>query len=361
MVEPDKPRDPSELATQVLARLRSAEIPPVPRNYALWFAYLSNAAPTLTRQMRLIEESSQGFSEETCSDLYARFVAAADQKAANGEISSRMQDVLASVDRSLQTMSNETANYGEALAGASKLLDSRPSTEQLVELVGELQQRNVEMYKQASSMRADLDRSESEIRTLRERLVETRGMAYTDELTGLGNRKLLNDCLQREITLAREKQSRLAMLVIDIDHFKKFNDNHGHRVGDIVLRLIAERLRRLKPEDATLARFGGEEFVMLLPGMSEEAVMTLANKICHDIKRNRVVIKSVKKDLGVITVSVGGTLFQPSDRVEEFFDRADAALYQAKETGRDRAVFAAHGLAGGTVSADGCKQPATAA
>lgn len=338
MVEPEKPKDPNELAPQVLGGLRSADMLPTPHNYALWFTYLSGSVPTLTRQMRLIEESSDGFSEEVCADLYERFVVAADSRSATGDISSKMQDVLANVDRSLRTMSDETADYGQALEGASKLLDSRPSTEQLVELVGQLQQRNVEMYKQASSMRADLDRSESEILSLRERLVETRGMALTDELTGLGNRKLLNDCLAREITLAQEKQRTLSMLVIDIDHFKKFNDTHGHRVGDIVLRLIAERLKRLKPEDATLARFGGEEFVMLLPGVSEESVLSLSNKICRDIKRNRVVIKSVKKDLGAITVSVGGTMFQQTDTAEAFFDRADAALYQAKESGRDRAV-----------------------
>ncbi|MDH3316195.1 MAG: sensor domain-containing diguanylate cyclase [Gammaproteobacteria bacterium] len=171
----------------------------------------------------------------------------------------------------------------------------------------------------------------------RARLVRS---GITDVLTGMHNRRYLQDRLRGELASAQRSQSPLACLILDADHFKRVNDEHGHLVGDSVLREIARRiLSQIRANDVD-ARFGGEEFAVLLPGTSTEVAMTLGERIREVVSRNAI---QVSDDLAVeATISVGVASVVPARDVEELErvgDRlladADAALYQAKTDGRN--------------------------
>ncbi len=171
-------------------------------------------------------------------------------------------------------------------------------------------------------------------------------LAMTDELTGLPNRRHVLGRLEAALVVrAPGRASLCALLIADIDHFKPINDEHGHLIGDEVLRAVAMELREVAREPTSLGRLGGEEFVFVLPDATEAAATRLAERVLGQIRTLDV---SRWLPAGNITVSVGITLSVPGDTVSHLLRRADAALYAAKAAGRDR--FAVRLADAGTAS-----------
>jgi diguanylate cyclase (GGDEF)-like protein len=164
-------------------------------------------------------------------------------------------------------------------------------------------------------------------------------LAQSDPLTGLANRRYFAQRADQEIARARRNQTQVAMLMIDIDHFKSINDTWGHAMGDEVLRNFAVTANCLRSSDL-LARLGGEEFAILLPDTLLEAASEVGERILNAVRQQRVVTDSSKEI--TYRVSIGLTQLQPGDiSYETLLGRADRALYQAKAAGRDRMVVAA--------------------
>jgi diguanylate cyclase len=135
---------------------------------------------------------------------------------------------------------------------------------------------------------------------------------------------------------AVEQGQPLSLLMIDIDHFKRFNDTHGHPVGDLVLKLVAAKLAEKASSPRLAARYGGEEFAILLPGADSAATVDLAEQIRSEVATREVVLKAEGRRLGVVTLSIGAATLRPGEPVEALVARADAALYRAKGAGRNR-------------------------
>ena len=169
--------------------------------------------------------------------------------------------------------------------------------------------------------------------TLSTRMNELQHQSRTDPLTLLGNRRLFDDRLSSEFELAREQQRPLSLLVLDIDHFKSYNDRHGHARGDHAIKAVANALRRFARKPFVACRYGGEEFAVILPSIDAAAAAVLAERL------RRTVEETFHGDLA-ITISVGyASLSQtPFESAEKLFEAADAALYAAKQQGRNCVV-----------------------
>jgi diguanylate cyclase (GGDEF)-like protein len=162
---------------------------------------------------------------------------------------------------------------------------------------------------------------------------ELRESSTHDELTGLANRRLLRARLEREIARARRYGTELALLMLDIDHFKQLNDRFGHPTGDAVLRDISRVLEDGVRSVDTVARAGGEEFVVLLPRTDAEAAARVADKLRELVAAHEV---DTLEGKARITMSLGVALLQEGEGAASLLARADRALYDAKEAGRDR-------------------------
>ncbi len=155
--------------------------------------------------------------------------------------------------------------------------------------------------------------------------------AVTDALTGLGNRHWMHDMFERELLRANRNDDKLCLMMVDVDRFKNFNDEHGHIVGDRILSAVADSLREhLRPTDL-LARFGGDEFAVLLPGATLEQATETAERL-----RERIEIRSEARLPSPVTISVGVTSASKSDDLDRLVHRADEAMYEAKDQGRNR-------------------------
>lgn len=160
-------------------------------------------------------------------------------------------------------------------------------------------------------------------------------MAYRDQLTGLRNFRFFKNRFQEEVQRARRYRHQLSLLMLDIDHFKKFNDTHGHQAGNVALRHLARLLAESARETDFVARYGGEEFALVLTETTKRMAMELAERLCRNVESS-----SVKLDNGEehrITVSLGvATLPRDARTYEALVEAADQALYVSKKTGRNR-------------------------
>ncbi|SPO52595.1 DeoR family transcriptional regulator [Pseudomonas sp. JV551A1] len=167
----------------------------------------------------------------------------------------------------------------------------------------------------------------------REHLEEQRQKALLDPLTGLPNRAAWSERVEREMLEWQAHGGHLAMAILDLDHFKRINDSYGHLAGDKVLKIVADQLRKRLRSGDFIARFGGEEFVLLLPQTSPAAAAQIAEVLRATVEACPFHFKGERV---VITTSIGLGAFRPGERGDQVLKRADAALYRAKESGRNR-------------------------
>ena len=178
---------------------------------------------------------------------------------------------------------------------------------------------------------------EAEGEHLRNRMQETQQQAYRDVLTGIPNRQAYEERIAEEIARCRRYESNLCMIVWDVDKFKAVNDNYGHAAGDRVLKVVAETLNSHVRETDFLARFGGEEFVLLLPETEVNATKQVAEKLRDIIDKTPFHFRESRVP---VTISGGIAELRKDEDANSLFERADKALYQAKENGRNRTEIA---------------------
>jgi len=193
------------------------------------------------------------------------------------------------------------------------------------------------------ALRAELARLQDELLAiegqLTEKTAELEQLAYYDTLTGLYNRRCILEKLNEWLRHVRRYHVPLSIVMLDIDYFKHVNDAHGHRVGDRVLAELADFMRRSVRQTDLVGRYGGEEFLILLPRTDATGAVKMARRVCRALRAAPL------HDAGggalKVTASLGAAEYCEGDDEDSLISRADAALYRAKEAGRDRVELAA--------------------
>ena len=160
--------------------------------------------------------------------------------------------------------------------------------------------------------------------------IQMQTKVYYDNLTNIYNRNKIDEIFEQEITRVQRYNEIFSMILIDIDHFKDFNDTYGHLVGDEVLILLAKTIEKITRTTDTFARWGGEEFVMILPNTTKQNAAIVAEHLRGDVQ------KIQHKTAGGVTASFGVSQYEANDTEKSMYEKCDAALYRAKENGRNR-------------------------
>jgi diguanylate cyclase (GGDEF)-like protein len=159
-------------------------------------------------------------------------------------------------------------------------------------------------------------------------------LLYTDSLTGIANRRIFMESLGGAISFAQRHQTPLSIIMADLDDFKSVNDTLGHIAGDQVIQAFATLLRENSRQEDLAARFGGEEFIMMLPGTGAEEAVVLGERLRRDWKEMTFPGFNIR-----VTSSFGVSVYQPGDTLESFVERADRALYEAKRLGKNQVII----------------------
>jgi diguanylate cyclase len=322
--------DVAEKAMQAIAAQR---VPPTPSNFHVWFKYALGAPPELKRTIDILIGNKRGFDAATNRELFTTYVGSKGfDEAVAHNVSQQLHGVMESAREYLKTAISENRSQ---IAEINKVTAVDLDPKILVEtLMNELAKATT----RAERLEASFAEKSRELDLIRESLTKSEERAKTDILTGLANRRALEEFFRAAQTSAMEKGEPLSALLIDIDHFKQFNDSFGHGVGDQVLRLVAQALRERVREIDLPARYGGEELIAVLPGADLAACTATAERIRRSISERKMVRRSTGESLPGITVSIGVGQFQLGESMDDLIDRCDRALYQAKKRGRNRVV-----------------------
>lgn len=255
------------------------------------------------------------------------------------QVSSREpeEEFSASLDRILSMLNSHSEVsriYSLALEHAGRNLIESTSPEQLRIAIGFLVAENNKMRKETGELQSNLRDAQERIEMLRSNLHHAEVAGMRDALTGVWNRRAFDTMIDQQVTQSPQRGRALSVTMVDIDHFKKINDQFGHQVGDEVLKLVGSCLQRnLKGRDF-VARYGGEEFAIILPKTDLSAAVNVAEQIRQQLAGLRYV--SSQASVGAITASFGVVELRPSEGKRSFLQRADVKLYEAKNAGRNR-------------------------
>ncbi len=321
---------------KVMSLLKSRNCPASPKNYELWFTYVSGHNRALVKSVNEALKVDGTLTAEASELIYTEHLSQdhiADQiDQVGAQMGTEIDQILSMVDNTM----GKTSEYSESLADASVNLNDGLTSSSLKQLIQNLVESTSSMERSNQELQKRLQESSEQISDLNQNLELVRTESRTDQLTGIANRKHFDEALEEMIRQSERDNTESCLLLGDIDHFKKFNDTYGHQTGDQVLRLVAHAISsNVKGKDLA-ARYGGEEFAVLLPETSLRASVTVADQIRLAIKSKELVKKSTGENLGVVTFSIGVARYHPNDSAASMISRADTCLYAAKNAGRDQ-------------------------
>lgn len=337
MFEHDTLQKTNEFAKAALQRLEFLGLPPSPDYFALMYAYVSGRVPDIKAA---VDEAVRkgGLNIEKAKELYQKHLGIASEKQ---ELEAHVKSLSDELNRVVDIISQANTGAGrlnETLNTFSGELNKPLTVEELRSKVSRVAQETKLIADENQKLQSKLAESTQQLSSMREDLDRAQKESLTDMLTGVGNRKHFVNELKRLVVEAEEQDARLSLLMIDIDFFKKFNDQHGHLVGDQVLKLVGKALtENLKGRDV-IARYGGEEFVIILPQTRLTDATKVAEALRMSVSAKKIIRRDTNQTLGGVTVSAGVAQYQKGEKLSDLVRRADVGLYLAKAAGRNRVV-----------------------
>jgi diguanylate cyclase len=329
----------AEVLRATLRHMGQHEARWTPITFTLWFEYAAGINAGLSKAVDECLRNRCALGDDEVERLHGEHIADPDRDAIQ-KISTELQRVMSSVARNASSTSATAGTFGDQidrLTGAMKDGDLQALPALLEDATASAQQ-----MKGTTAALVQLIRDERlEIERLRADLTRARDEALLDPLTRVLNRRGLDREIQALVSEPPGAPQVHCLVMIDIDHFKKVNDAHGHVLGDQVIHGLAEVLRCSVPDgDRRIARYGGEEFAILLPWTSVGEGAQLAEAVLRRTRAMRILDRRTQQTLMKVTVSAGVAAMRCGDDASSWIARADDALYKSKQAGRDRVTLA---------------------
>lgn len=308
-----------------------------PANYELWLHLQNNWTPALTKDYEKCVKAGEPINDALVEKLYERHFGTSNLDNAVVETGARLAKELTDALNMLKAAGHKTEAFSENLDDAASSLDAGNLTSnQIMDLVRSLSLATKTMSRENTELAQRLESSSREVDDLRMHLQQVRVESLTDMLTGLANRRMFEDTIRMRASEAVNLEYPLTLAICDIDYFKKFNDTWGHQTGDQVLRFVASILKSLCLNDQLVARFGGEEFAIIMPRFSITEARDLMDEIRIAVEKKKLKRKSTDEELGGVTISIGLAALQPGESTSSLIQRADEMLYVSKRNGRNQ-------------------------
>jgi diguanylate cyclase len=326
------------IGEKAFAHIRGHRTAAYPRAYELWYTYVTGHHPAL---MRAINDLLRKFGRVTQSELdeiYDRFINTNRFTAEAERATVRLLSQMDTVGDALDNAKVEINDYRGTLNGSVDEMDNGVGEDRLRAIISDLTASTRNMSRLNAKLSEQLGEAKGEVIELREALESIRTESQIDPVTTLANRMFFDTALADAIRHAQRTGDSMSVLMTDIDHFKKFNDTYGHLTGDQVLRLVAMSIKQNVKGLDTAARFGGEEFAIILPGCDIRGAIQVGEQVRKAVMSRELVKRSTGENLGRVTISVGIATIRKDDTSTTLIERADAAMYAAKRGGRNLVV-----------------------
>jgi diguanylate cyclase len=329
------------LLKRVIAELGQHDAPFNPTSFAVWYEHFAGINPRLSMALEQLRAQQPRLSAQAMETLFRAHVAEPDAEATH-VAREHFERVMSAVAEQAEVTGRDASTYGSQLEGLQRALsaDASPAQElgtQLHQVADGTQRMRTAM----SDLQQAVSEGRSEIARLREALDRSRMEAITDPLSQLLNRKGFDDALQRVLAAPAPAGRAHCLVMLDIDHFKRINDSHGHLVGDTVIQMVGHVLQRVSKGPGLFAgRVGGEEFAILMAGGSTQTAVELSQQVQNLVRAAKVRRLGSQETIAAVTLSGGVAAYGKGDDAKTLWAAADAALYRAKAAGRDCVIVA---------------------
>ncbi|MEO6976683.1 MAG: GGDEF domain-containing protein [Gallionella sp.] len=337
-------KESEEILRMIIQRMAAHPAAFTPHTYAVWYEFLIGTNPALSTEMDRLLENNVQLSDVAIEQLYENHVSEFKQ-----DLNRILREDMKQMLNNLINITAETKVHAEAfennLQSYGNQLLTKPGLAILDELITKMTSDTKSMRGSMTNLHSELVQSKEEVGNLQIALESARKEALIDPLTNIYNRRGYEMQVQMMFDNTDLMQKGACMLFVDIDHFKKINDTYGHVFGDKVLRIIANTLKSMVKGQDCVARIGGEEFAILLPGTELNGARAVAENIRASIENGKIRHGKSSETISRITVSIGMAAYTNGSTLTEWMDIADKALYISKKNGRNQVTVYAAELA----------------
>ncbi|MBI1197166.1 MAG: diguanylate cyclase [Phenylobacterium sp.] len=327
-------------ARKAIEAMETHRVWPTALNFELWLHYVAVKDSDVAAQISTVIQSGAPFTDQIGEAIAAQHLPGAKLTGEILDAGKSLSQELDSVSRAIESARESSEAYGQQLATATESLQEQDASA-VRTMVETLSQATRKVREENQALESQLADTTDELARMRAHLEQVRRDAMTDSLTGLANRKAFDETLESACAQAQQRGEPMTLAVVDIDHFKNFNDTWGHQTGDQVIRYVASVIGRVGATPRLAARYGGEEFAVIFPGEKSAVVMAAMEGAREEIASRVLKRRSTNEDLGAITISTGIAELKPGDSPMSLLEAADGALYASKRNGRNRTSIAA--------------------
>jgi len=306
-----------------------------PINYTIWYEYYRSKNIPLKRAINEYIEQEKNITDKLFETFFDAYITDQDTKAFK-QVQIELIHFISLLSETAPTTDTNTSTFQRSLQNHENQLNSPAISHNPLGIIGKLITETQTTLSSLQSMRQQMNESHTQINELKNKLNQATAETLIDALTGIANRKGLLKAFEHVLIQPKKTSTSISLLMLDIDHFKKVNDTHGHVAGDKVIKFISDTLvTQIKGQD-TASRYGGEEFVVLLPNTTLNNAQIIAESIRIKVEKTSFILPNNQLPLGQITISIGVTHYLQNESIESFISRADTALYESKKNGRNR-------------------------
>lgn len=313
------------------------QVATTPSNYALWYTYVDNALPELNKELDQVVDEHGICPPAKGEALYREYVAnktESDVQQLRQSLERMLTEVSHSMNDTLVNTNNFQQKIDKSFSSLERVEDEGLSFDEVMGLVRNLMLESQDIRHTTQFLNSQLSVASGEIEQLKEQLTQFQQDALFDGLSNLLNRRAFD----RDLSAYCLGDTPFSLVILDIDHFKNYNDQFGHLFGDSVIKSLAKRLQASCRDGISAYRFGGEEFAFIVPNKNLRLSIRFAESVRTALEKLTIRDRRSGKQVDSITASFGVAEFKTGEQGKDIVDKADIQLYEAKRLGRNRVM-----------------------
>ncbi len=332
------------LAEKIMVVVADYKIPLLPEIYAVLYSRFTNLNADLSCEVdELLKKTkpleSGGHIGQRLTNIYNKYHGMFDAAEAVDSSVLQMEDKISNVLDAIAIASGSNKEYGDSLQENIGDLKNKPSSVKISSILDRLVNHTESIIHKNEDLKVKLNESALEISYLQKNLGTAKREALVDGLTGIANRRWFDILIKETICNFNKTEKPFCVAMVDIDHFKLFNDTYGHQIGDKVLKAVSNIINNSIREYDIAARYGGEEFALILPNIELMAAFSLCERMRIGVSGKKLRNRNTGKSLGGLNISIGIAEFKSGETGDDVLGRADYCLYEAKENGRNMTFY----------------------
>jgi diguanylate cyclase len=326
----DSVEQANEKLQKTLLFLKQYRLPASPINYAIAYEYISKENQELSAQISSDIEAGKLIDSFYCTEIFKQFLLHNDDR--THDVMSKMSALVSNTQKHGAKAQKDSSHYMSLLDEGLVLLDTN-NVQMSRQVISKLRKATDFAKKNQQGLLAALRNAQQKAELLQSQLDDIQASKELDALTGLYNKKVLNE---RVDVWVQNKTEEIAAIAINLDHFKQFNDSYGSTIGNVILSKVAQKIKSYVNSSGVPARVSGEEFLVLIPEANAQTAQEVAERMRKGVEKLQFINAKSKEKLPKVTVSIGVTNFCHKQGLEGTIQKANSALQMAKATGRNR-------------------------